>query len=289
MQSVQSEVHPVGRILLKHAREAFESQEKIEQEWRSLHYLQAPDFDKAVRQYDLLASALEKEGISLHYLPRDNTSLDSIYLRDASVITDRGAVLCRMGKADRRGEQIALRAAYKELQIDILGEIAAPGVLEGGDTMWLRNDLLAVGHTYRSNPHGIDQLKGLSANFFDIITIDLPHHKGPSDVFHLMSVASPIDEDLILVFSPLLTVRFREWLISNRFTLVEVPESEFESMGINVLTIAPRVCLMLEGNPTTKQRLEEHGTKVIEYQGSEISAKGMGGPTCLTRPLWREV
>jgi N-dimethylarginine dimethylaminohydrolase len=286
--TIQSEVFQITDILLKHARSAFCNQTKLSKEWQSLNYVAEPSYDIASQEYDEFARLISHLGIMVHYVPFDDSSIDSIYLRDASVLTDRGAILCRMGKAARRGEQRTLGQAYHQLEIEILGEIEAPGMLEGGDTMWLRPDLLAVGRTYRSNESGIAQLKSLAANYFEIMTVDLPHYKGPSDVFHLMSVVSPLDVDLLLVYSPLLTVRFREWLISNGFNLIEVPEEEFESMGINVLTIAPRVCMLLSGNPKTKARLTDAGCQVVEFSGNEISGKGLGGPTCLTRPLWRK-
>ena len=119
------------------------------------------------------------------------------------------------------------------------------------------------------------------------VVVPLPHWKGPSDVFHLMSVISPIDVDLALVYSPLLPVPFREFLLSRGTSLVEVPEAEFDTMGCNVLTVAPRVCVMMEGNPETRMRLESSGVEVHIYRGEEISAPGEGGPTCLTRPIMR--
>ncbi len=286
--TIQSEVFQVTDILLKHARSAFGDQVKLSDEWQALNYLAEPSYDLAIKEYDQFTRLVAQLGIVLHYLPADDSTIDSIYLRDASVLTDRGAILCRMGKAARQGEQKTLMRTYRQLGIEVLGEIEAPGKLEGGDTMWLRPDLLAVGRSYRTNDSGIAQLTSLTANSFEILTVDLPHYKGPTDVFHLMSVVSPLDTDLLLVYSPLLTVRFREWLISNGFHLIELPEEEFESMGINVLTLAPRKCMLLSGNPNTKKRLVEAGCDVIEFDGYEISGKGMGGPTCLTRPLWRQ-
>jgi N-dimethylarginine dimethylaminohydrolase len=115
----------------------------------------------------------------------------------------------------------------------------------------------------------------------------LPHWRGPGDVFHLMSIISPVDRDLAVVYSPLMTVPFREALLARGMSFVEVPDEEFASMGANVLAVAPRMCLMLDGNPVTQDRLERAGVDVLTYDGGEISLKGGGGPTCLTRPLGR--
>jgi N-dimethylarginine dimethylaminohydrolase len=117
--------------------------------------------------------------------------------------------------------------------------------------------------------------------------VPLPHWKGPDDVFHLMSVISPIDKDLAVVYSKLLPVPFRQELIDRGIKFIEVPDSEFETMGCNILAVAPRKCLMLEGNETTKNKLINENVEVIEFKGDEICRKGAGGPTCLTRPLLR--
>jgi N-dimethylarginine dimethylaminohydrolase len=214
--------------------------------------------------------------------------MDSIYCRDASVATNFGMVLCNMGKPQRKGEPHAHRKLFETREIPILGSIDAPGTLEGGDVAWLDENTLAVGHSYRTNSEGIRQLQNLLAPFhIDLIVADLPHYRGPADVFHLMSVLSPVDKDLAVVYSPLLPIGFRNQLLEKGFDLVEVPGEEFDSMGCNVLAVAPRVCIMLKGNPKTRKALTDHGCKVLQYEGTNISLKGGGGPTCLTRPLER--
>ena len=121
----------------------------------------------------------------------------------------------------------------------------------------------------------------------EIIVVELPHYKGESDVFHLMSILSPVDKNLAVVYSPLMPIKFRNELLERGFQLVEVPEQEFDSMGCNVLAVAPRDCLMVAGNPITRKLLEDAGASVHIYEGNEISVKGGGGPTCLTRPIDR--
>ena len=160
--------------------------------------------------------------------------------------------------------------------------------MEGGDVAWLNEKTLAVGLTYRTNVEGIRQLKNLlSPKGVEVIVVDLPHYKGIEDVFHLMSIFSPVDKNLAVVYSPLMPIRFRNLLLEIGYELVEVPEKEFESMGCNVLAIEPRKCIMVEGNPITQKALEKAGCQVYTYKGLEISIKGGGGPTCLTRPLKR--
>jgi N-dimethylarginine dimethylaminohydrolase len=215
--------------------------------------------------------------------------MDSIYCRDAAIATSKGMIICNMGKEGRKHEPLAQQKAYEAEGIPVLGVIKAPGTIEGGDVAWLDDKTLAIGHTYRTNEEGIAQITALLKPLgVEVITVPMPHYRGPSDVFHLMSVLSPVADNIAVVYSPLIPIVFRNELIKRGFELVEVPEAEFDSMGCNVLAIAPRTCLMVKGNPITKSRLEAAGCKVIEYEGAEISVKGGGGPTCLTRPVSRD-
>lgn len=289
METAQSEIGSLSQLVVKHARDAFRSPQAIAEEWRALKFTSAPDFEKSVRQYDRFAELLGECGASLHFLPPSREAgLDSIYVRDASIVCDRGVILCSMGKPPRQDEPRLQEAAFRAMGYPIAGSIAPPGRLEGGDVVWLDRRTIAVGQGYRTNEDGIAQLRALLEGSIDeLIVVPLPHWRGPADVFHLMSIVSPIDRDLALVYSPLLPVTFRERLLDRGIALVEVPDGEFESMGANVLAIAPRRCLMLAGNATTRARLERAGAHVTVYEGDDISVKGGGGPTCLTRPLRR--
>lgn len=286
----QSEVERITRLIVKEPRHAFESQAAIAAQWQALNFTGAPDFARAVDQYENFVALLRHKNCEIAFLPpADGTGMDSIYVRDAAVVSDRGVVLCRMGKALRAGEPAAQETAFRALGLTILGAIQPPGKLEGGDVAWLDERTLAVGRGYRTNDSGIAQLREFLGDSIDeLVTVPLPHHRGPGDVFHLMSILSPVDRDLAVVYSPLTPVPFREQLLERGFTLVEVPDEEFESMGANVLALAPRRCVLLAGNPITRSRLEAVGAEVSEYEGSEISLKGGGGPTCLTRPLRRQ-
>ena len=154
--------------------------------------------------------------------------------------------------------------------------------------LWLDSRTLAVGQGYRTNAEGIRQLRTLLGDAVDEVeVVPLPHWRGPASCLHLMSFISLIDQDLALVYSPLMPVPFRESLLARGFTLVEVPDQEFDTLGCNVLAVAPRVCVMVEGNPRTKALLEAAGAQVHTFEGQEICVKGEGGPTCLTRPLLR--
>ena len=286
-----SEYLTLQKVYLKPLKNAFVSDEQLGEQWQALHYLSRPDFEKALEEYDRFQQYFTDRKIAIADFPFDpKVSIDSLYCRDASIATDFGMILCRMGKGGRVNEPQAQLKFYQENNIPILGTIEAPGTLEGGDVAWLDQTTLAVGHTYRSNPEGIAQLKQLlEPKGINVMVAELPHYKGKNDVFHLMSILSPVDQNLAVVYSPLMPIHFRNELLARGFELVEVPEEEFDSMACNVLAIAPRQCLMLAGNPKTQALLEQAGCRVHTYHGEEISIKGGGGPTCLTRPMERTI
>lgn len=286
----QSETGKIKSLFIKRAADAFIDEEHISRHWAALNFLDKPLLGRAKAEYEVFESLLAAGGADIHSFPMDpQVNMDSIYCRDAAVATDQGIILCHMGKAARAHEPSAQRRAFQAAGLTILGAIEAPGTLEGGDVAWLDERTLAVGHTYRTNEEGIRQLSALLAPFaIKVLPVPLPHYKGPGDVFHLMSVLSPVDKDLAVVYSPLMPIVFRNFLLDRGYTLVEVPDQEWDSMGCNVLALSPRECLMVAGNPLTRAALEAAGCTVLEYSGGEISVKGGGGPTCLTRPLLRE-
>ena len=284
-----SEYLKLASVYLKSAKNSFLSEEELSEHWETLQYLSKPNFKKSLEEYATFQTFFREKNISTCFFPINRkTKIDSIYSRDASIATDFGIIICNMGKQGRIHEPYAQLEAYKMNNVNILGEIKFPGTLEGGDVAWLDQKTLAVGHTYRTNEEGISQLEGLlQPKGIEIIVVELPHYKGKSDVFHLMSILSPVDKNLAVVYSPLMPIKFRNQLLERGFQLIEVPEQEFDSMGCNVLAIAPRDCLMVAGNPITRKLLEDAGASVHIYEGNEISVKGGGGPTCLTRPIDR--
>jgi N-dimethylarginine dimethylaminohydrolase len=286
-----SEFGKLNSLFIKRTKDAFVSPAQINQQWKELNYLSQPDFDNSIKEYDAFESIIKQHSNSVLYLPeKNNVTMDSVYCRDAAIATNKGMIICNMGKAARINEPHAEHEAFLQHNISVLGMIEAPGTVEGGDVAWLDENTLAVGHTYRTNEEGIRQLKNLLQPIgVNVVVAELPHYKGASDVFHLMSILSPVDKDLAVVYSPLMPIAFRNLLLKRNYELIEVPDNEFDSMGCNVLALAPRICLMVAGNPVTKSLLENAGCKVIEYMGEDISVKGGGGPTCLTRPIWREL
>jgi N-dimethylarginine dimethylaminohydrolase len=286
---VLSEVDRIARLVVKHPRDAFGGPEVIDSQWRDLGFTGPLDFAGAIDEYDRFLALISQIGAEILSLPKgEGVGLDSLYARDASIVCERGVIMCAMGKLLRAGEPAAQEAAFKTWGIPVAGRIEPPGTLEGGDVVWLDARTIAVGRGYRTNDAGVRQLRALLGDSIDeLIEVPLPHWRGPGDVFHLMSVISPVADDVAVVYSPLMPIPFRERLRARGIRLVEVPDEEFDSMGANVLAIAPRHAVMVAGNPRTRARLEAADVRVDEYRGDEISLKGGGGPTCLTRPIAR--
>jgi len=286
---VQSMIAPLRRVLLKHARDAYRDESTVAMGWQALGYQGPPAFERAVSQYDGFVELLQQEVPMVEFLPRDSeTSLDSIYAYDPVVITPGGAILCRMAKVLRAPESARTAAYLRSTGMPILGQIEPPGTLEAGDVVWLDGRTVAVGRGYRTNDDGIGQLRQLLKPWVsEVIVVPLPHWQGPGACLHLMALISLIDVDLAVTYSRLLPVFMREWLIAHGYTLLDVPDDEHRTLACNVLTLSPRRCMIVAGNPATRGLLENAGAAVIEYDGSEISLKGTGGPTCLTRPLLR--
>ncbi len=288
MLTGMNEFGRLTRLAMRRPQQAMRNQAKVDAEWRDLNYHTRPDFDLAVREHDHFASVIKGVGAEIVYLPdNDSLTMDSLYVRDAAAVSPKGVILCNMGKAARRGEPSIHGQAFEKAGIPVLGAVTGAGSIEGGDLIWLDDKTVAIGRTYRTNDEGIRQFKNMVGPNVHVEVTALPHYKGQSDVFHLMSIISPLDKDLQLIYSPLMPIPFREWLIAKGMQFVEVPDSEFAGMGCNVLAIAPREVVMVKGNPETKRRMEAAGCKVHVIDADAISVPGEGGPTCLTRPLMR--
>jgi dimethylargininase len=249
--------------------------------WRGV-----PDLAAAQAEHEELRSILAAAGAEVIVSGHDPGNPDAIYVYDPVLVGDDGAALLRPGKEGRLGEPEGIGASLEAAGVPIASEMAAPATAEGGDTVWLDHDTLLVGHGYRTGPAGIEALRAAFPGV-EVIALDLPHWVGASEVMHLMSLISPLDRDLAVVYPRIAPVRLMELLAERGIRTVEVPDEEFETMGSNVLALGPRRALALEGNDETRRRLERAGVEVLTYRGDQISRLGDGGPTCLTRPLLR--
>jgi N-dimethylarginine dimethylaminohydrolase len=250
-------------------------------------FLRPVDLERAQREHDGLVDALTDLGVRVHRLaaPGSLPDPDLVYVFDPLLVTDRGAILLRPGKPNRAAEPAILEAWTSARGIPTIGRIGSPATVEAGDTFWLWPDLLCIGRTLRTNDAGARALGALVGG--DVRVFDVPYWKGPAELIHLLSVISPVADDLAVVFLPLLPAGLFELLGDLRIRLVEVPEEEFHSLGCNVLAVRPGVVIVADGNPVTRGRLEAAGCEVRAVPLDEVGQNGSGGPTCLTRPILR--
>jgi dimethylargininase len=248
-------------------------------------FLRAVDLDRARREHDGLIETLEHLGATVDVLDADSDDPDLVYTFDPLLVSHRGAIPLRPGKPNRAEEPRVLEAWTTAAGIPTAGRIEAPGRLEGGDTFWLRPDLLCIGRTLRTNDAGAQQLARIVGG--DVRIFDVPYWRGPAELVHLLSVISPVADDLAVAFLPLLPVGLWELLNELGVRLIEVPHEEYPTLGCNILAVRPGVVIVADGNPLTQRRLEAAGCEVHAIPLGEIGENGSGGPTCLTRPILR--
>lgn len=281
----QSMIKPLQRVLVRRPDEAFSRADPLE--W---HYTSRPNLALARQEHDALVASLQQAGVEViyHDEPLSNHA-DAVFVHDPALVTSQGAIILSMGKALRQGEEAAMARRFEALDVPLLYTLHDEARAEGGDLMWLDEHTLAVGLGFRTNSEGLRQLaEALRGLEVELLPVQLPYYQGPAACLHLMSLVSLVDWRLAVVYLPFLPVPFYQYLQQQDFHLIEVTDAEFETMGTNVLALAPGQCLMLEGNPITQSRLEATGCEVLTYRGYEISLKAEGGPTCLTRPILRE-
>ena len=280
----QSMVAPLRTVMVRRPEASFAVSDP--KKWG---YAARPDLERARAEHDAFVALLRTSGAEVQFqdVPQPGRA-DAIFVHDPAIVTNQGAVILRMGKELRRGEEPSMATAFEKLGVPILATLRAPATAEGGDLLWVRPDWLAVGQGFRTNPEGLRQLTEILRDLgVRTDPVPLPYFRGPEACLHLMSLISVVAEDLAVVYPRLLPVPFWRSLKDAGLNFIEVPDEEFERMASNVLAVAPRDCIILEGNPVTKQRLEDAGCRVRTYQGNEISLKAEGGATCLTRPILR--
>ena len=257
--------------------------------WRDLGYHRKPDLETAASQHRELVSCLEQAGAEVLALPRGDTlSLDAVYTHDASFPTDQGMILMHPGKPSRRDEAGAHADFFAAHGIPVLGRIEPPGIMEGGDMVWLDASTLLIGEGFRTNAEGIVQARQLlRPRGVEVVAAPLPHGPGPGECLHLMSLISILDDRTALVDLPWLSVATVSVLEARGFDFVSIEPQERDHLACNVLALGGKRLLAIAENARTNAKLESAGFEVFTFPGSEICSNGSGGPTCLTRPLLR--
>jgi N-dimethylarginine dimethylaminohydrolase len=278
--SIQDQTSALRRVYVRPPEpEAF-------RRWREYGWRAEPDPARAAAEHDAFRGMLAEAGAEVVVGTPSVDDPDAIYVYDPVLMCDQGAIALRPGKPGRRGEPASVEADLTAAGIQVVAALGEPALAEGGDLCWLDRTTLLAGLGYRTSIEGVDAIRAALPEV-RVVTFDLPHLDGPDSCTHLLSFLSPLDRDLVVASLPHLPVRLVRTLLEAGVEIVEVPEEEFGSMGCNVLALAPRVALALDGNPRTRRRMEDAGVDVRTYVGDEISRKGDGGPTCLTRPLAR--
>src|ERR1700716_2550312 len=284
-----SMVSSLQRVLVCSPRNAGWNQSKRATVWQKLGFQHAPDFAKAQAQHEKLCRELQTAGaVVVELPPAQDFSLDAVYAHDASLTTDFGLIVMRPGKSNRVAEGGRHGTVSETLGIPTLGKITAPGTTEAGDIVWLDAKTLLIGHGYRTNAAGIQQMRDLlSPKGVEVLSAPLPHGFGPSACLHLMSLMSLLDEQTVLVDLPWLAVETVELLKSRGFKFIEIEYSERDTLACNVLALGQNRLLAISENRKTNDRLRQAGFDVRNFRGTNLCVNGGGGPTCLTRPLLR--
>jgi N-dimethylarginine dimethylaminohydrolase len=285
----QTEYAPIKKILVKHPKDAYRDQANADANWKDLGYPSPVSYEKVTAEFEAFIKILEKFIPTISYLPSyEGTGLDSLYTHDPIVPTDKGIIMLNMGKPQRRKEALAMEKYCVSEGIPIRGWLESPETHEGGDSVWIDENTLAMAHSFRTNTEGVRGMRKLAGGDFEVLSYGLPYWNGPDECLHIMSFISPVDRDLAVVYSKQMPIPFREELTRRGFKFVEVPDSEYDTFAPNVLAVAPRVVVIPAGNPITEGRLKEAGCDVYSFPAEDITFKGGGGPTCLTRALERE-
>jgi dimethylargininase len=278
----QSMTSPLREVLVKRPGPAFGRA----YEEPAHGFLHPSDLTAAQREHDAFCRLLSDLGVTVHELEEETDSPDLVYTYDPALVSERGVIALRSGKANRQGEELVLERWLTGRGIPSAGRIESPGTVDGGDTFWLRPDLFCIGRSLRTNARGAEQLARIVGG--DVRVFDVPYGEGPEVCLHLLSLVSPVAEDLAVVYLPLLPAGLFELMREADVSLVPVPEEEFPTLGCNVLAVRPGVVVIAEGNPKTAAALAERSCEVYEFAAWEVGINGGGGPTCLTRPILRD-
>lgn len=283
----QSMAAPLRLVLMRSAASAMRGADR--ERW---HYGPGFDPERAAEQHQGLVKLVAGSGARVEWLEDGDDGLaDSVFTHDPSLVTERGAIILSMGKPLRTPEPALHEAAYRRLGVPILGRVEAPGQVEGGDCVWVDRTTLAIGRGVRTNQVGIQQMANLlTPQGISVFGFDLPLWHGEEACLHLMSVISPLADDLALVHSPLLPAAFYQLLKARGIRLVEGDPQEFRDsfgLSLNVLPTAPYEVIAVAGFPRTAAAMEAAGCRVQTFEADALCIACEGGPTCLTRPVLR--
>ena len=276
---VTSMIAPLRRVLVRRPALAGDWADAA---WRT------PDPDRLAAQHEAFCELLAGLGAEVEIAGALDGQVDAVYMHDPMVMSGRGGIPLRMAKPARTREPDHARGELERLGIPVLGTIEAPGYADGGDRYWIDDATMAVGLGYRTNRAGAAALARLVEPEGVVVeTYDMPHDQGPGSVLHLQSFLSGVADRLCVIYEPLAPVRLLQDLRERGTDWIAIDGDDYLAMGCNILAVRPGVVVMVDGVPGVRRALERRGVEVHAYDGSELSLKGDGGPTCLTQPLLR--
>jgi N-dimethylarginine dimethylaminohydrolase len=241
----------------------------------------------ALAQHEQFKTLLEDSNVQVDMLEAAPGELvDSCYACDPALVAPSGLLILRPAKAARLPEADLMERSAQAMGLPVRGRILEPGNVEGGDCLWLDGHTLAVGETYRSNRSGIMQLRFLLPTV-QVLAIPMVHHNGPEECLHLQSIISFVDDGVAVVYMPLAPVRLLQALQERSVRILPLPLEDFDSLGCNILCVAPGKVIMASGNASTASMLEAAGIEVTTLKADDLMWAGNGGPTCLTLALER--
>ena len=285
----QNMVSPLKKVLMKKPQRFMSKVNK--KKWNYTSPLNQNLINENYKDFYEIIKKFGTEIIELHLENENEELCDSIFTHDPSLVLDEGSIILNMGKQLRVNETSAHEKFYKSINIPIIGKIKNEGTMEGGDCLWINNKTLIVGESYRTNRKGIEQLREiLKLLNIKLIPIKLPINNNKTSCFHLMSIISMLDNDLAIGYEKLLPSDLKKILKTYGIKLLNIPEDEYcesKSLAVNILALSPRILVTINGYPKTLDLLSKFGCKINLFPGSELCIKAEGGPTCLTRAIWR--
>jgi N-dimethylarginine dimethylaminohydrolase len=276
---VRSMTAPLRRVLVRRPATAGD--------WDGAGW-RVPDPDLLVRQHDAFCELLASLGAQVEVADALDGQVDAVYMHDPLIVSGRGGIALQMAKPARRREPAHAAEELERRGVPLLGRLDGDAYADAGDRFWLDPETAVVGLGYRTNLAGAAALAELLApEGVRVETYDMPHDLGPAHVLHLQSFLSAVSDDLYVIYEPLAPVRLLQDLRARGIDWVAIDGDSYLAMGCNVLAVRPGVAVMVDGVPAVRRALEARGVEVHVYDGSELTLKGDGGPTCLTAPLLR--
>jgi N-dimethylarginine dimethylaminohydrolase len=273
-------------VLIRDVESLIATKPEILAEAATIGFRSPPDGPALVREWRYFIEILETHKINVIQLRNSpGLTLDALYVRDAVAMVPSRLIRCHMTKENRRQEVQSISSELEGAGFTVDDAISPPGRLEGGDVIWLADDVCAIGITYRTNLVGAKQFAKLLDASIRVIFVELPHFRGPKHILHLTSVMSVVSKQAVVADVGLLPAAFVAQLGKLAFRVIEVPECERNTLNSNILPIGPDELLVVAGNASTSAMLRSEGFRVVAMPADNLCILGDGGPTCLTRPI----